>query len=101
VLVARAAYLHFRSVANQVRFVLARDELAGANVAAARKAELTGHVRRILQDEMQNARELLEIVRRDSRIGFEASNQYYYVPQDLMEKVINCRYLLDHLEALR
>jgi hypothetical protein len=31
---------------------------------------------------------------RDSRIGFEASNQYYYVPVDLAEKVINCQDLL-------
>jgi len=33
-------------------------------------------------------------LREDSRIGFEASNQYYYVPVDLMEKVLNCRDLL-------
>ena len=33
---------------------------------------------------------------RDSRIGFEASNQYYYVPLDLVEKVINCHDLLGH-----
>ena len=32
---------------------------------------------------------------RDSRIGFEASNQYYYVPLDLVEKVVNCRDLRD------
>jgi hypothetical protein len=31
----------------------------------------------------------------DSRIGFEASNQYNYVPVDLGEKVLNCRYLLE------
>ena len=30
-----------------------------------------------------------------SRIGFEASNQYYYVPVDLAEKILNCRDLLD------
>ena len=30
---------------------------------------------------------------RDSRIGFEASNQYFYVPLDLVEKAINCRWL--------
>jgi len=29
------------------------------------------------------------------RIGFEASNHYFYVPADLLEKVINCRDLLD------
>ena len=29
---------------------------------------------------------------RDSRIGFEASNRDFYVPLDLVEKVINCRW---------
>jgi UDP-glucose 4-epimerase len=33
---------------------------------------------------------------RDSRLGFEASNHYYYVPIDLLEKVLNCQYLLEH-----
>lgn len=30
----------------------------------------------------------------DSRIGFEATNQYYYLPQDLVEKVVNCEVIL-------
>jgi hypothetical protein len=41
------------------------------------------------------ARRLHAIQTRDSRIGFEASNQYYYVPVDLAEKVIACHYLLE------
>ena len=57
-----AAAIHFRSTANQARFVMARR--------------------------------LHAIQTRDSRIGFEASNQYYYVPVDLVEKVINCQDLL-------
>jgi hypothetical protein len=31
----------------------------------------------------------------DSRLGFEATNHYYFVPADLVEKVLNCRDLLD------
>lgn len=83
--VAFAAAIHFRSVANQVRFILARDSAAGA--------ERTQKMRKILQDERRNAVSLFELTREDSRIGFEASNQYYYLPQDLMEKVINCDYI--------
>jgi hypothetical protein len=26
---------------------------------------------------------------------FEASDHYYYLPLDLMEKVVNCRHILD------
>jgi hypothetical protein len=29
-------------------------------------------------------------------IAFEASNNYYYRPADLLEKIVNCRHLLDH-----
>jgi hypothetical protein len=35
----------------------------------------------------------------DSRIGFEASNQYYYTPHDLIEKVINCHWIAARLPA--
>ena len=48
----------------------------------------------VLKAEIALARRLHGIQSRDSRIGFEASNQYYYVPVDLMEKVLNCRDLL-------
>jgi hypothetical protein len=78
---ARAAGLHFASVSNQARFVLART--------AGRRDEML----RILDDEARLARELFDLTREDSRIGFEASNQYYYTPLDLVEKVINCEYL--------
>ena len=44
---------------------------------------------------MRLAKELFFLARGDSRIGFEASNQYYYVPLDLAEKVINCQDVLD------
>jgi hypothetical protein len=82
---ARAAGLHFRSVASQARFVIARN----ANDRAA--------MARIAGDELQAARDLFPLARADSRIGFEPSNHYYYVPQDLVEKAINCEHLLRHL----
>jgi hypothetical protein len=31
---------------------------------------------------------------KDSRLGFEATNQYFYMPLDLIEKTINCEWLL-------
>jgi hypothetical protein len=80
-LLARAAGLHFRSVANQVRFIQARD---------------TGRpTEQWVREEMRAAKELFAVARRDARVGFEASNHYYYVPQDLVEKVINCQHLLE------
>jgi hypothetical protein len=49
-----------------------------------------------LRDELKLARRLFDIQSRDCRIGFEASNHYFYVPIDLMKKVVNCRDLLDN-----
>jgi len=45
--------------------------------------------------ELALAKRLLALQSRDARLGFEASNHYFYVPQDLLEKVVNCRHLLD------
>jgi len=94
---ARAALCHFQSVANQVRFTVARDALLDKDksLSAAERKERVEEIRRIVHDEIDIARRLFTLARQDSRIGFEASNQYYYLPIDLAEKVINCRYILD------
>ena len=93
--VAEAAALHFKSVANQARFVRDRDSLA-ASSDATRRHGLVGQMEETLRDELMLAKRLFAIQSRDSRIGFEASNHYFYIPLDLVEKVINCRDLLDH-----
>lgn len=82
---AEAALLHFESTREQAAFVRARQQQDTAAMEAA--------VRR----EIQLARRLYELTKLDSRIGFEASNHYYYVPHDLLEKVANCRHLLEAL----
>lgn len=91
--VAEAAAIHFRTCANQARFVLARRAAAAVKTAEAAKPE-RATMEEMLREEITLARRLHAIQSRDSRIGFEASNQYYYVPVDLMEKVLNCRDLL-------
>lgn len=94
---ARVTELHFRSVANQTRFVVARDALlaAGDRSGVANRAPHVETVRRVVADEIGIARELFALARDDSRIGYEASNHYYYLPQDLVEKFLNCRHVLD------
>jgi hypothetical protein len=92
--VARAASIHFRSVANQARFVQARRKLAAAR-GPEEAHPLLSELEDLLLSELALARKLEGIQSRDSRIGFEATNHYYYVPIDLAEKVLNCRYLLD------
>jgi hypothetical protein len=97
---ARAATLHFQSVANQARFVLARDTLAQSTNALvpAERRRLQMEVRRSLESEITLARELFSLARQDSRIGFEPSCHYFYLPLDLVEKVVNCRWLLKQFE---
>ena len=97
---ARAAAIHFQSVANQTRFVQARDKLADDTnpLSSNERSQLRLQIRQILESEIGLAKELFTLTRDDSRIGFEPSCQYFYLPLDLVEKVVNCRWLLDHLE---
>jgi hypothetical protein len=90
---AKSAYLHFASTANQARFVLARDALRRADLAAAERQRLHEVLPRLVHRESDLAEQLFALTKADSRIGFEASNQYYYVPLDLVEKVISCEFI--------
>jgi hypothetical protein len=86
-LFAEAAAIHFASVANQSRAVMARD----AQDAAA--------LQKLCAAEIKCAVRLHALQSQDSRIGFEASNQYYYTPHDLVEKVINCQWIATKLSV--
>jgi len=94
---ARAAALHFQSVANQARFIMARDRLAAPadTLAPEERDTLKADIRNRLNAEIDLARQLFALANEDSRIGFEPSCQYFYLPQDLAEKVINCHWLLE------
>lgn len=82
--VATAAYCHFRSTYLQIAFVRNRAKTD----AASRERILA-----ILDEELQLAVTLHQIARRDSRIGFEATNHYAYTLQDLREKALNVEVL--------
>ncbi|KKR03706.1 MAG: hypothetical protein UT30_C0021G0005 [Candidatus Uhrbacteria bacterium GW2011_GWF2_39_13] len=79
--VAIAAYCHLRSTYLQIRFIRLRDK------------GLKEGLLQILNEEIKLAKIMHDIVMRDSRIGFEASNHYFYTLNDLREKVLNCEYL--------
>jgi len=88
--VARTCYNHFASVANQVEFYLLRPKLGSASVAGAMRA--------IAQREIALAADQYRIARRHSVIAYEASNHYYYRPLDLVEKILNCREVIEELK---
>lgn len=81
---ARCAGIHFASSANQAEWILIRESQAPADVK--RKLE-------ILDSEIALAEQELALVREDSAIGFESTNQYWFTPQDLVEKIAQCRLL--------
>ncbi|MBN1292587.1 MAG: hypothetical protein JXB48_12175 [Candidatus Latescibacteria bacterium] len=94
-IIAEAAYLHFKSSANLIRFITARNTLLSNTVKRDERTALASEIQALVSDEIRNAQSLYNLTCTDSRIGFEASNQYYYLPLDLVEKVINCDYILN------
>lgn len=88
--VMEAATLHYASVANQAEFIVLRDQIAGSAATSVKQ-----RLKSILEEELALAKRLAALQRTDSRIGFEASNHYFYVPADLDEKVLNCYDLLE------
>ncbi len=101
---AEAAWIYFKSVANQARFIMNRNAsnkphpMTHTNATA---AETDAVLRRLVEqrslseEEAKLALRMYTLIRADSRIGYEASNHYYYYPLDLVEKVVNCRYIRD------
>ncbi|RLT19315.1 MAG: hypothetical protein DWI28_02935 [Planctomycetota bacterium] len=84
---AEAAAIIFGSVADQTRFYILRK-------AGKLKSRET---RRILDVERGRALRLITLQAQDACIGFEASNQYYFVRTDLLEKIINLADIGDRL----
>lgn len=92
--IAEAAYIHFQSVANQAKFVLWRNTLAKGGLPEADTTALKTNMKEAMQAELRLAERLYQLQTNDSRLGFEATNQYFYTPMDLAEKVLNCEWLL-------
>ena len=81
----RAEQMHFASCRDQALFVIARD--------AGDRAEM----RRLAQAELARAKDYWALVRADSRIGYESSNHYFFVPRDVLEKILSCLAVTDRL----
>ncbi|WP_353196974.1 hypothetical protein [Parapedobacter defluvii] len=84
--------IHYQSIANQVDFIELRDKLPAAESDRARVKRALSEV---LSHEIRLARRMAALQTSDSRLGYEASNQYFYTSADLYEKVLNCTELLN------
>jgi len=54
----------------------------------------------IAEEEITLAKRLYVVARRNSTLGFEASNQYAYTLNDLKEKVLNAEHLRQMLKEI-
>jgi hypothetical protein len=92
--VAATIAIHCRSVANQSNFITLRDNLP-LTKDHQEFQKMIIELENLLRDEIVLAKRMLSLQSSDSRLGYEASNHYFYTPCDLIEKVLNCRDLLD------
>ncbi len=75
---AKGAFAHFKSDYLQTKFAKLKRN----------RAENSEEIARLLYEEKANAQMLLNLLYKDGRIGFEASNHYYYTDRNLVEKII-------------
>lgn len=93
---ADAVRINYLSSAQQTRFVLARDQYL-EETDPQRRAELVEEMSDLARRETVLAKELYRLMLEDSKVGFESTNQYYYLPNDLIEKIICDQWVIDQL----
>ena len=89
-IMAEVAYLHFKSSVNQTKYSWLKKDLKG------NKDVILG----LIKDEKQTAKTLIGLVAKDCRVGYEASNHYFYTQNSLKEKVLNLNALQKKIEQL-
>ncbi|WP_141504719.1 hypothetical protein [Paenibacillus luteus] len=94
---ASGAYFHFHSTYLQIEFVRTRNRYHNTKQEETR-LKLRRKLIDIVGEEADDVLLLYNLVIKDSRIGFEASNHYYYTVQDLKEKIINGNFIIQQLQ---
>lgn len=87
-LYTKVSYIHFNSDLLQTQFSYLKRDLEGNKKAIAS----------ILRKEKVMAKELLECAYLDTKIGYEASNHYFYTQSNLLEKLVNIEKMLAELK---
>lgn len=80
--VANSAYIQLRSTYLQIEFILNREY-----------KDKTAYLIKIIDEEAELTRQMLQIQSADKRIGFEASNHYYFNRNSLLEKMVNLAHI--------
>ncbi|MDR0869698.1 MAG: hypothetical protein LBN39_02800 [Planctomycetaceae bacterium] len=88
---AKAAQLHFASSANMIDFNALRNRRIDTTDTA-EKEKLFAEMQKVLADELRISKEMYRLAKSDSRIGYESSNHYFYIPMDIAEKIISIKH---------
>jgi hypothetical protein len=91
--VAECFWLCCRSFVNHLRLCASRESRLRSRRG---RAEL----RALVTDELVLAQRYYQLLRSDSRLGFEASMQYFILPNDVREKILGLEQMLDTLRRL-
>lgn len=94
-----AVRIHLESAAVQARFYKNRNLYYIEDNTVIRK-EYIKNMLEACAAERQLIEDAMKVVTRDSSIGYESSNQYFYIPIDLVEAHISIRYAERWLEGL-
>ncbi len=88
--IAYISYMLFKSSYNQIRFIRLRDAYL-KNASEERRVQM----RAIVENEREIAAKTYEIMCLRPAVGFEAANHYYFNRQMILEKLVNCDWLLE------
>ena len=92
--VARALGIQFRSGLNILRFYDLRERMVRDNPA--KQLATLKEMRSIVEAELKGGEELIELCRRDSRLGFHSESEgYKYFPEKIRWRMNQLRGLLD------
>ena len=94
----KAIRIHLQSSAEQGRFFEARD-LYLKEKDEAKRAEYKAVMKRACERELQLIKEMLPVLSADSKIAYESSNHYFYLPCDLGEAYLSVLYAQRWLES--
>ena len=84
--ICRAYMHHLISAANYSEFVYVRNKWLETKEPGFKNKLIV-----ILNDELKNTEEMLKLLKKDSRIGYEGSIGYFYMPFELIEKIYDIK----------
>ena len=84
---------HFKSTYLQTRFIGLRKHLSESDTPDSDRDEMIA----LLKEDAALAIKIHRFACEDARIGFEPAQHYFFRPLDLVEKVVNCDYIINKL----